>query len=160
LGARLRDERGERGVVEVAAEPERDEQREADLLVAGRLGQPGRKRAPARGRDRERAPVAGTGRSRLHELALLERGELPVDVALRHVPEAGEAGFRLLEQLPPGLRAVVEHPEERALRRVQLGAKLDIPLGKVDHVRMIEQLQRDGYVLIEDAIDSATVARA
>ena len=61
----------------------------------------------------------------------------------------------------------MQEAEQRTLRGVELLAiaPLDIPLGRVDHGRMVgelqrDALQRDGYVRLDDMLDAADVKHA
>jgi hypothetical protein len=117
--ASLFDERRERRVVEMPAEPTCHEERKAELLRPRVLVDPRAECPLARRGDRERATVARARGAGLDQRAGLERAELAIHVALGHVPEPGETGLRLLHQLPARLGTVVQQAEERALGGVQ-----------------------------------------
>ncbi len=123
------DERREVVRLEVAAEPEGDQERESDLLGSRGLADPLRERPAAGGSEGEGDAVAHAGATRRDEPAVLQDAELPVDVAGGDVPEARQAALHRLEQIPAGHRAVVEEAEEGALGGVQVG-HLTFPSGR------------------------------
>ena len=141
----------------VAAEPQR--RRAAGTGSARRRAS---RSSHARNARRPAAVIVNGRRSRgpglpgPHELARSSVRQLAVHVARGHVPEPGEAALGLLEQLPAGPRAIVEEPEQRALGGVE---DLTFPCGGwtiVVMVDVLEALQRDGYVVLDDAVDAAT----
>src|SRR5438270_9702096 len=87
FGTRQRDELLARGGVEMSAEPQRHEQWKPQLLAGRRLLEPRVECALAGGSDGKWSPVTGPRRSGLDEPARLERGQLAIHMALRHVPE-------------------------------------------------------------------------
>src|SRR5436305_15341035 len=87
-------------VVEVLREPQRDEQRDAHLLVPGLLTDPTRELVSPGRRDAERTAVARARRAGPHEAARLERLQLAIHVARRHVPEPGQPAPCLPEEVP------------------------------------------------------------
>ena len=112
------------------AEPEGDQQWEADLLLTGILGDPRRERLPPGGRDRVRPAVAPSRRPGLDEAPVLEQLQLAVDVARRDIPKALQPGRDLLQQVPARLGALVEEAQERALGVVEVGhLSLTFPSG-------------------------------
>src|SRR5439155_7300656 len=87
LAAAVLEEARQRVVVEVTPEPQRDEEREPNLLRPRRLRDPRPELPPARGGERVRPPVACPRRAGPDEPPRFERAKLPVDVARRDVPE-------------------------------------------------------------------------
>jgi hypothetical protein len=73
---------------EVLSKPKRYQERKAELFRAGFFSDPVRKGFAAFRRKAERAAVPGSELPCDDELLLLERLELPVRVALGHIPEA------------------------------------------------------------------------
>jgi hypothetical protein len=106
------DERAQCGGIEVAPEPECDEQGEADLLGTWFLADPRCERTAAGGGDFEGPAVARAAGASGDKPSFLEGAELAVDVAGGEVSEAGKPGVDLLEKVPPSLEPVVEEAKQ------------------------------------------------
>jgi len=111
-GAQLR-------VGQVPPEGEREQEGVADLLGTGHFPDPLAEHPPACVGQLVDTPVAGSGLSRgEHESVGGHAGQLPVYLAACEAPEVADAARGSGDEIPAGLRPVVQESEQRSDRRV------------------------------------------
>lgn len=160
----------------VFSEPERYQEWEADLLGAGLLLNPLREGLAALRRKTERAAVPRPELTGDDQPLFLKHLQLPIGVALRHIPEAPEPARDFLEELPACPGPLVQEAEQRGLGAVELRhvdipfwkvRLLHVPQGNMSAVRrgaqsmskepqlgsVLQALEREGYAVVEDLLD-------
>src|SRR5215218_6431184 len=101
-GPPLGDDRAQPLLRQVLREGDREQQRDADLVLPRRRMEPLAEGGPPRRGDPVRLPFPRTARPGLDESALGHGGELAVHLALGEGPELTDALLRSLDEVPPG----------------------------------------------------------